>query len=170
VTTVLADDEMAPWRVVVPGAWRRQYAASGAARSGSVLPEGDDDVVAEGLELAVCVAGLAAAVGVPGVPVGTEVAAASYLQQALALFREIFLATGHPAQARAHHAYALSLARQAGHQVQQARACDGLGRACHAAGDTARARRHWQEALTLYASLGTPEADQLRAQLATDCA
>ena len=77
MTTVLADDEMTPWRVVVPGAWRRQYAVSGAARSGSVLPEGDDDVVAEGLELAVRVAGLAAAVGVPGVPVGTEVAAAT---------------------------------------------------------------------------------------------
>jgi 1-acyl-sn-glycerol-3-phosphate acyltransferase len=44
--------------------------------SGGVLPEGDDDVVAEGLELALGVAGLAAAVGVPGVPVGSEVAVA----------------------------------------------------------------------------------------------
>jgi tetratricopeptide (TPR) repeat protein len=112
--------------------------------------------------------------------------AAGQFRQALALFREIgdradeaeilnglgeiFLATGHPAQARAHHAYALSLARQVGDQVQQARACDGLGRACHAGGDPARARRHWQEALALYTSLGTPEADQIRAQLATDCA
>src|SRR5690348_9147599 len=47
-----------------------------AAGSGGVLPQGDDDVVAEGLELAAGVAGLAAAVGVPGVPVGSEVAVA----------------------------------------------------------------------------------------------
>ena len=44
-----------------------------APGSGGVLPGGDDDVVAEGLELALGVAGLAAAVGVPGVPVGSEV-------------------------------------------------------------------------------------------------
>jgi hypothetical protein len=56
------------------GAWRRQYAVSGAGRSGSVLPEGDDDVKAEGLELALGVAGLAAAVGVPDVPVRAEIA------------------------------------------------------------------------------------------------
>jgi hypothetical protein len=48
----------------------RLWLASG---SGGVLPEGDDDVVAEGLELALGVAGLAAAVGVPGVPAGAEV-------------------------------------------------------------------------------------------------
>src|SRR6516165_10242900 len=47
-----------------------------APGSGGVLPEGDDDVVAEGLELALGVAGLAAAVGVPGVPAGSEVAVA----------------------------------------------------------------------------------------------
>jgi hypothetical protein len=47
-----------------------------AAGSGGVLPQGDDDVVAEGLELAAGVAGLAAAVGVPGVPVRAEVAVA----------------------------------------------------------------------------------------------
>jgi len=47
-----------------------------APGSGGVLPGGDDDVVAEGLELALGVAGLAAAVGVPGVPVGAEVAVA----------------------------------------------------------------------------------------------
>src|SRR5215468_9634908 len=47
-----------------------------APGSGGVLPGGDDDVVAEGFELALGVAGLAAAVGVPGVPVGAEVAVA----------------------------------------------------------------------------------------------
>ena len=29
------------------------------------------------------------------------------------------------------------------------------------------ARRHWQEALTLYTDLGAPEADQVRTQLTT---
>src|SRR6266704_4235389 len=47
-----------------------------APGSGGVLPGGDDDVVAEGFELALGVAGLAAAVGVPGVPVRAEVAVA----------------------------------------------------------------------------------------------
>ena len=58
-----------------PGACRL-CAVSGAGWSGGVLAEGDDDAVAEGLELALGVAGLAAAVGVPGVPVGAEVAVA----------------------------------------------------------------------------------------------
>jgi hypothetical protein len=47
-----------------------------APGSGGVLAEGDGDVVAEGFELALGVAGLAAAVGVPGVPAGSEVAVA----------------------------------------------------------------------------------------------
>ena len=46
------------------------YAVRRAASSGGVLAEGDDDVVAEGFELAPGVAGLAAAVGMPGVPGG----------------------------------------------------------------------------------------------------
>src|SRR5689334_25285189 len=49
---------------------------SPAAGSGGVLAEDDDDVVAEGFELAAGVAGLAAAVGVPGMPAGSEVAVA----------------------------------------------------------------------------------------------
>jgi tetratricopeptide (TPR) repeat protein len=74
---------------------------------------------------------------------------------------------------------ALALFREIGDRADEAEILNGLGeiflatgpgRACHAAGDTARARRYWQEALTLYASLSTPEADQIRAQLATDCA
>jgi hypothetical protein len=34
-----------------PGAWWRLYVVSGAGWSGGVLAEGDDDVVAKGLEL-----------------------------------------------------------------------------------------------------------------------
>jgi hypothetical protein len=44
--------------------------------------------------------------------------------------------------ARTHHAAALRLASQIGHKVQQARAHDGLGQACHAAGDLDAAGRH----------------------------
>jgi len=35
-----------------------------------------------------------------------------------------------------------------------------------AVGDRSQARHHWQQALGLYAQLGAPEADQVRAQLA----
>src|SRR3984885_11566209 len=63
-------------RRALPRACGGRYAVGGAAGSGGVLPEGDDDVVAEGLELSSGVAGLAAAVGVPGVPVRSEVAVA----------------------------------------------------------------------------------------------
>jgi tetratricopeptide (TPR) repeat protein len=100
---------------------------------------------------------------------GSYPQATSYLEQALDLARaigdryqegealnslgEAFLAAGQPGHAQAHHAVALALAR------------DGLGRACAATGDRAAARRHWQEALTLYTSLGASEADRVRAQL-----
>ena len=51
---------------------RWSYEVVAGAGSGGVLPQGDDDVVAEGLELAAGVAGFAAAVGVLRVPVGSE--------------------------------------------------------------------------------------------------
>jgi tetratricopeptide (TPR) repeat protein len=80
---------------------------------------------------------------------------------------EVFLATGQPDQARTQHATALSLASQTGDQNQQAYAHNGIARAYHATGDLSRARHHWQQAFTLYTKLGAPEADQVRAQLAT---
>jgi hypothetical protein len=48
------------------------------------------------------------------------------------------------------------------------RAHAGLARSHHAASDPARALDHWHKALALYDDLGTPEADQIRASLATD--
>jgi hypothetical protein len=63
---------------------------------------------------------------------------------------------------------------RSGDIYEQARAHDGLAHACQAAGDPGQAagdpgqaRRHWKEALTLYVGLGAPEADQVRARLAT---
>jgi DNA-binding SARP family transcriptional activator/Tfp pilus assembly protein PilF len=107
--------------------------------------------------------------------------AAGHLRQALALSREtgnledeadalnglgeVLLGTGQPEQARVRHATALGLASQIGGTYQQARAHNGLGHGFHASGSTGQARRHWQQALALYATLGTPEAGQVRAQL-----
>jgi DNA-binding SARP family transcriptional activator len=109
--------------------------------------------------------------------------ATEHHRQALALFHEIgnrsggaealnglgevFLATGRAGHARTQHATALSLASEIGDKYEQARAHDGLARTHRATGDAAQGRRHWQEALALYTDLGVPEADQVRAQLAT---
>ena len=68
-------------------------------------------------------------------------------------------------EARGRHHDALTVARQIGDRAEEARAHDGLARSYHAAGDHDHARHHWQQALILYTDLGTPEADQVRAQL-----
>jgi tetratricopeptide (TPR) repeat protein len=104
-------------------------------------------------------------------------------QQALALYREIgdrsgetdafnglgevLLATGQPGDARARHATALGLASQTGDKYEQARAHHGLACSYHATGDDGQARHHWRQALAIYTKLGAPQADQVRAQLAT---
>jgi hypothetical protein len=62
---------------------------------------------------------------------------------------------------------ALGLASQVGDKYEQARAHSGLARGYQATGEPARAHRHLQQALALFTELGAPEADQLRAQLAT---
>jgi DNA-binding SARP family transcriptional activator/tetratricopeptide (TPR) repeat protein len=102
-------------------------------------------------------------------------------KQALAMFRELgnrsgetealnglgeaFLASGQPGDALAQHTSALALASQIGDAYEQARAHHGLARAHQAAGDPGQARHHWQQALALFTTLGTPEADQVRAEL-----
>ena len=79
---------------------------------------------------------------------------------------EALLATGQPDHARAECAAALGLAAQVDDMYQQARAHHILGQAWRADGDLAGARRHWQQALALFTELGTPEAEQVRTQLA----
>jgi DNA-binding SARP family transcriptional activator/tetratricopeptide (TPR) repeat protein len=81
---------------------------------------------------------------------------------------EALLADARPTEARARHVSALSLTSKIGSKYQQARAHDGLGHAYHVTGELGRARLHWQEALALYTDLGVSEADEVRAQLATD--
>jgi DNA-binding SARP family transcriptional activator len=113
---------------------------------------------------------------------GRHEQAAAHLQQALILHRqlgdrngeaealnvlgELLLVTGQNAPGRTQHEAALTLASSVGNKYQQARAHDGLARSYHADHDTAIARRHWEEALSLYTGLDIPEADQIRSRLA----
>jgi tetratricopeptide (TPR) repeat protein len=108
--------------------------------------------------------------------------AAEAYQQAADLFREIGArhvevwplnglgetasADGRPADALTHHGAALTAAIDSAARDQQARAEAGLGNAHRDLGNRAAAREHYREALDLYASLGLPEADAIRAQLA----
>ena len=77
------------------------------------------------------------------------------------------LAAGQPADAHARYADALTGAARNGELDEQARAHHGLARTSHTTGDPGQARHHWTEALTLYTTLGAPEADQIRAHLAS---
>jgi tetratricopeptide (TPR) repeat protein len=108
--------------------------------------------------------------------------AVDYQRQALAMCHEIgyqsseittlnglgeaLLAAGQPAEACAQYAAALRGAARNGEKYEQARAYNGLARARQRAGDLGQARHHWNEALTLYTTLGVPEADEVRAHLA----
>jgi DNA-binding SARP family transcriptional activator len=104
-------------------------------------------------------------------------------QQALDMFRELGIrsgeaealngagealnALGRTRQARAQHRDALTVAGQLGHQHLEARSHDGLASTYHASGRLDQARYHWENALARYASLGVPEAAQVRARLAS---
>jgi tetratricopeptide (TPR) repeat protein len=108
---------------------------------------------------------------------GTDRAAEQH-RQALALFHDIGDREGeawalnglgevaHPAVALVHHTAALRIATGIGARDQQARAHTGLGYAHQSLGDRDRARAHYEYALTLYAELGSPEADRVRIRLA----
>ncbi|MGD0700623.1 MAG: tetratricopeptide repeat protein [Trebonia sp.] len=80
---------------------------------------------------------------------------------------EVLLQTGDAEKARAHHATSLRIASAAEEPREQARAHSGLARGWQADGDSLQARRHWQEALARYTAIGAPEADDIRARLAT---
>jgi hypothetical protein len=67
-----------------------------------------------------------------------------------------------------HYAAVLRLTSEVGSPREQARAHSGLARACQADGDSLQARHHWQQALTRYAAISAPEADEVRTRLAMD--
>jgi hypothetical protein len=76
-------------------------------------------------------------------------------------------AASRPADARAYHTTADTIAADIGAHAQQARAHTGLGYAHHTLGDPTLAREHYPHALTLYTDLGMPEADEIRGRLVT---
>ena len=86
--------------------------------------------------------------------------------EALNSLGESLLAAGQSVDVCTQHTFALGLATQVGNKYEQARAHYGLARGYQATGEPGRAHRHWQQALVLFAELGAPEADQVRAQLA----
>jgi tetratricopeptide (TPR) repeat protein len=114
---------------------------------------------------------------------GQPTEATACFQQARAIFRETgersgeawalnglgeaARAAGRPADALTHHTAAHTIATDIGERNQQARAHTGLGHAHRTLGSPERARHHYQHALSLYTDLGNPEADQIRAHLAT---
>jgi tetratricopeptide (TPR) repeat protein/transcriptional regulator with XRE-family HTH domain len=87
--------------------------------------------------------------------------------QALNHLGEANLCAGRTADACARYAAALDVASGIGAKREQASAHHGLGQAYHERGDLEQARRHWQEALTLFTELGAPEADQVLERLAS---
>ncbi|MGH3938233.1 MAG: tetratricopeptide repeat protein [Pseudonocardiaceae bacterium] len=107
--------------------------------------------------------------------------AAEHLRQALALLRKIgdrsgeagalnglgetHRATGELREARTQHTAALTVATQIGDRYEQARTHNGLAHTHHTTGDPEQTRQHWREALALYADLGVPDADDVRAHL-----
>jgi tetratricopeptide (TPR) repeat protein len=80
---------------------------------------------------------------------------------------EAAYADGRIADALTHHAAALTIATQIGSRDQQARAHAGLGHAHHTVNQPDAAHQHFQDALIVYTDLGMPQADQIRAHLAT---
>jgi DNA-binding SARP family transcriptional activator len=104
-----------------------------------------------------------------------------YLRRALALCRqagyprgeiwalrslaEALTGAGQVDAARAELTVASQLAAQAGNTYQEASAHRDLAKSYYSGGSIALAREHWQLALTSFTELGTPEADQVRAEL-----
>jgi DNA-binding SARP family transcriptional activator len=74
---------------------------------------------------------------------------------------------GNLTEAAACYQRALSLLREAGDRFQEAVTLTRLGDTCHAAGGPDRAREAWQQALAIFEELRHPDADKVRAKLAS---
>jgi tetratricopeptide (TPR) repeat protein/transcriptional regulator with XRE-family HTH domain len=74
---------------------------------------------------------------------------------------------GRLAEAAACYQRALSLFREAGERIDEANTLTRLGDARHAVGELAQAREAWQQALAIFEDLQHPDADQVRAKLAS---
>ncbi|MET8151563.1 AfsR/SARP family transcriptional regulator [Actinoplanes sp. NPDC049668] len=101
-----------------------------------------------------------------------------FLREALEIFRqlgeragetratnslgEVLTATGRPRHGRDEHLAALALATEIGEVYEWGRAHAGLARVAEMLGDGDAAGRHWAQALTRYAEIGAPEAEEIR--------
>ncbi|MGQ5636380.1 MULTISPECIES: BTAD domain-containing putative transcriptional regulator [unclassified Streptomyces] len=117
---------------------------------------------------------------------GRHVEATERLQEALDVFREsrqrlwegmtlfrlaeLDLAAGRPTQASANAEAALTVLRGIGGEWRRGNVLTLLGRALDDIGQSGRARVCWQEALSIYQSLHSPEAETVRALMAQTAA
>jgi tetratricopeptide (TPR) repeat protein len=74
---------------------------------------------------------------------------------------------GNLSEAAACYQRALGIARELGHRRNEADTLTRLGDTHHAVGDLPQAREAWQHALAILDDLHIPEADQVRAKLAS---
>jgi tetratricopeptide (TPR) repeat protein len=74
---------------------------------------------------------------------------------------------GNLAEAAACYQRALSLSQELGNRIYESEALIHLGDTRHAAGDLALARQAWQQALAILEEVRHPDADQMRAKLAS---
>jgi tetratricopeptide (TPR) repeat protein/transcriptional regulator with XRE-family HTH domain len=74
---------------------------------------------------------------------------------------------GNFARAAACYQHALSLHRESGYRFNEAVALNHLGDTREAAGQLVQARQAWQQALDIFDDLEHPDADQVRAKLAS---
>jgi DNA-binding SARP family transcriptional activator len=74
---------------------------------------------------------------------------------------------GNLAEAAACYQRALSLKREVGDRSEEAETLTRLGDNHHAAGELVQAREDWQQALAILENLQRPDADQVRAKLAS---
>jgi tetratricopeptide (TPR) repeat protein len=74
---------------------------------------------------------------------------------------------GNLAEAAASYQHALSLSREVGHRLYESEALTHLGDTCQDAGEPVQARQAWQQALAILDDLHHPDADQIRAKLAS---
>jgi tetratricopeptide (TPR) repeat protein/transcriptional regulator with XRE-family HTH domain len=74
---------------------------------------------------------------------------------------------GNFAEAAACYERALAICREFGDRYTETEILTHLGDTCRAAGDLPRAREAWQQALAILDDLGHPDAEQVRAKLAS---